>query len=78
MQLINQYSSFLILSIFSSIKASDGIVIVHFIKNKKMIKLKCGNVTRLFLCVYLEIMNIQVEDLELKPFRKGSMFICTA
>ena len=41
-----------------------------------MIKLKCGNVTRLFLCVYLEIMNIQVDDLELKPFRKSSILCC--
>ena len=74
-----QYSSFeLLLLIFLSIKASDGIVIVQFIKNKEMIKLKCGNVTRLFLCVYLEIMNIQVDELQLKPFRKSSMFIYAA
>ena len=39
-----------------------------------MIKLKCGNVTRLFLCVYLELMNIQVDDLQLKPFRKSSIY----
>ena len=42
----------------------------------EMIKLKCGNVTRLFLCVYLEIMNIQVDDLELKPFRKNLILLC--
>ena len=43
---------------------------------QKMIKLKCGNVTRLFLCVYLELMNIQVDDLELKPFRKSLILCC--
>ena len=39
----------------------------------EMIKLKCGNVTRLFLCVYLELMNVPIDNLELKPFRKSLM-----
>ena len=36
-----------------------------------MIKLKLGTIPRLFLCVYLEIMNIQLDELELKPFRQS-------
>ena len=68
---INHSTFDLMLLILPSIKASNVLVIVQFIKNKEMIKLKCGNVTRLFLCVYLEIMNIPLDALELKPFRKS-------
>ena len=40
----------------------------------KMIKLKLGNISRLFLCVYLEILNIQIDELQPKPFRKSSQY----
>ena len=40
----------------------------------KMIKLKFGVIPRLFLCVYLELMNITVDEMQLTPFRKSSRF----
>ena len=40
----------------------------------KMIKLKFGTIPRLFLCVYLELMNITVDEMQLTPFRKSSRF----
>ena len=39
-----------------------------------MKKLKLGTIPRLFLCVYLELMNITVDDLELTPFRNVHEF----
>ena len=42
--------------------------------SEKMIKLKLGTIPRLFLCVYLELLNLSVDDLQLERFRKVHMF----
>ena len=35
-----------------------------------MIKIKCSNVTRLFLTVYIEVFHIEFNDSQLKTFRE--------